>query len=64
MTVRTVLIDTNVFTAILRPESPLTSKYAKYLVGARMAITAQTVMEARYGALNGCWGRRRIEELK
>jgi predicted nucleic acid-binding protein len=47
----TVLVDTNVFTARLRPRSPLNVQYSKHLVGQRLAVAPQTVAEARDGAL-------------
>ncbi|MGH9268579.1 MAG: hypothetical protein ACRD0D_10440, partial [Acidimicrobiales bacterium] len=59
----TVLVDTNVFTARLRPRSPLHAQYAKHLVGQRLAIAPQTVAEAGYGALRARWGAPRLGEL-
>lgn len=58
-----VLVDTNVFTAWLRGRSPLTSQYAKHLLGRPLAVSPQTVAEARYGALKAGWGPRRLSEL-
>jgi predicted nucleic acid-binding protein len=58
-----VLVDTNVFTARLRERSPLASRYAKHLVGRRLAVSPQTVAEARYGALKGGWGAARLDKL-
>jgi predicted nucleic acid-binding protein len=60
---RTVLVDTNVFTARLRERSPLAGRYAKHLFGQRIALAAQTVAEARYGALKAKWGPPRMEQL-
>lgn len=54
--ISTVLLDTNVFTARLRENSPLASSYAKHLFGQRIAIAPQIVAEARYGALSAGWG--------
>jgi predicted nucleic acid-binding protein len=44
---RTVLVDTNVFTARLRDGSPLAVKYAKHVYRHRVAIAPQTVAEVR-----------------
>lgn len=52
----TVLLDTNVFSAWLRPHSTLIPRYAKHVFGHRVAIAFQTVAEVRYGATAG-WGR-------
>lgn len=58
-----VLLDTNVFTARLREQSPLASAYAKHLFGQRLLVTPQTVAEARYGALKASWGPVRMRRL-
>ena len=47
----TVLVDTNVFTARLQKRPQLAAQYAKHVFGQRVAVTPQTVAEARYGAL-------------
>ncbi len=59
----TVLVDTNVFTAPLRDDRPLQAQYRKHTFGQRIAVAPQTVAEARYGALVGGWGARRLNEL-
>lgn len=59
----TVLVDTNVFTAPLRKGRPLEARYAKHTVGRVIVVAPQTVAEARYGALVGGWGQRRLDEL-
>jgi predicted nucleic acid-binding protein len=59
----TVLVDTNVFTARLRPGSPLLLLYSKHLVGQRLAVAPQTVAEARYGAFVAGWGGPRLAKL-
>lgn len=59
----TVLVDTNVFTARLRPRSPLNVQYSKHLVGQRLALAPQTVAEARYDALKAGWGAPRLGRL-
>ena len=60
----TVVVDTNVFTAPLRKGRPLEARYAKHTVGRQIAVTPQTVAEARYGALVAGWGARRLNELE
>jgi hypothetical protein len=59
----TVLVDTNVFTARLQKRPQLAARYAKHVFGQRVAVSPQTVAEARYGALKSAWGPRRIREL-
>lgn len=58
-----VVVDTNVVAARLRRDSSMVAQYAKHLVGKLIAVSPQTVAEARYGALKSCWGPRRITEL-
>lgn len=60
----TVVVDTNVFTAPLRKGRPLEARYAKHTLGRLIAVTPQTVAEARYGALTAGWGPRRLGELE
>ncbi len=43
MSVATVLLDTNVLTAWLRPNSTLLPLYGKHVFGRRIAIAQQTV---------------------
>jgi predicted nucleic acid-binding protein len=58
-------VDTNVFTAWLRgSRSPLAVQYTKHLVGKQLAVSPQTVAEARYGALKAGWGPRRLREVE
>jgi predicted nucleic acid-binding protein len=60
-----VVVDTNVFTAWLRGSgSPLALQYANQLVGQQVAVSPQTVAEARYGALKAGWGPRRLREVE
>ncbi len=59
----TVVVDTNVFTARLRKDRPLEAQYARHTFGRQVAVAPQTVAEARYGALKGTWGVRRLNEL-
>ena len=63
MTVTTVLLDTNVFTAWLRPRSALLPLYGKHVFGRRIAIAQQTVAEVRYGAVAAGWGERRLDAV-
>lgn len=58
------VVDTNVFTAILRTRSPLAAAYTKHLRGRVLAVTYETVAEARYGALRGGWGQARVDRLE
>ena len=58
-----VLVDTNVFTAPLRNDRSLAVQYARHSFGRRIAVSPQTVAEARYGALRSGWGTRRLSEL-
>jgi predicted nucleic acid-binding protein len=60
----TVLLDTNVFSAWLRPHSTLIPRYAKHVFGNRVAIAFQTVAEVRYGAITAGWGEKRIEAVE
>jgi predicted nucleic acid-binding protein len=60
----TVLLDTNVFTAWLKPRSTLIPLYGKHVFGRRIAITQQTVAEARYGAVVAGWGEKRLDNLE
>ena len=56
MTPKAVLLDTNVFTAWLKPRSTLVPLYGRHVFGRRIAIAQQTVAEARYGAVVAGWG--------
>jgi predicted nucleic acid-binding protein len=62
--VSTVLLDTNVFTAWLKPRSTLVPLYGRHVFGRRVAIAQQTVAEARYGAVVAGWGDKRVESLE
>jgi DNA-binding CsgD family transcriptional regulator len=56
----TIVLDTNVFTARLRPRSPLSGLYDKHILGRCIAAAAQTVAEARFGGLAAGWGPQRM----
>lgn len=60
----TVLLDTNVFTAWLKPRSTLVPLYGKHVFGRRIAIAQQTLAEARYGAVVAGWGDKRLDNLE
>jgi len=62
--VGTVLLDTNVFTAWLKPRSSLVPLYGKHVFGRRVAVASQTVAEARYGALIAGWGDKRLDSME
>ncbi|MFI7063069.1 PIN domain-containing protein [Kribbella sp. NPDC050124] len=64
MTIGTVLLDTNVFTAWLKPRSTLVPLYGKHVFGRRIAVAPQTVAEARYGAIVANWGEKRLDNLE
>ena len=46
------------FTARLQKRPQLAAQYAKHVFGQRVAVSPQTVAEARYGALKSAWGPR------
>ena len=65
MTIRRIVVDTNVWGAQLDERSePIRHRYARHLVGAAPAIAAQTVVELRFGALRSNWGQRRLDQLE
>jgi predicted nucleic acid-binding protein len=47
-----------------RSGSPLALQYANHLVGQQVAVSPQTVAEARYGALKAGWGPRRLRDVE
>jgi hypothetical protein len=58
------VVDTNVWTALLRPRSALATAYARHLDGRSLAVAYPTVVEARYGALRAGWGEARQAALQ
>ena len=59
-----VVVDTDVYSARLIPDSTLARGYEPLLVGRAEFVSFQTVAEVRYGALLRGWGdtrRRRME---
>ncbi|MFZ1489078.1 MAG: PIN domain-containing protein [Ilumatobacteraceae bacterium] len=59
-----VVVDTDVFSARLIPDSLLARRYEALLVGRVELISFQTVAELRYGALLRGWGTIRISRLE
>jgi tRNA(fMet)-specific endonuclease VapC len=58
-----VVIDTDVYSARLTPDSPLAQRYESVLVGRAAFLSFQTVAELRYGALLRRWGSARLKRL-
>jgi predicted nucleic acid-binding protein len=61
---RPVVVDTDVYSARLIPDSTLARRYEPLLVRRAEFVSFQTVAEVRYGALLRGWGdarRRRME---
>ncbi len=61
---RAAIVDTNVFTAILRTRSPLAVAHTTHLRGRVVTVTYETIAEARYGALRGGWGQAPADRLE
>lgn len=59
------VVDTMVFSAIIAPHpTPNSERYRGIIGGSPVALSFQTVMELRFGALRANWGelrRRRLE---
>lgn len=60
---RPVVVDTDVYSARLLPDSPVALRYEPLLVGRREVLSFQTVAELRYGALLRGWGTARLRRL-
>jgi len=58
-----VVVDTDVYSARLLPDSPLAVGYEPLLVGRLEVLSFQTVAELRYGALLRGWGTARLRRL-
>lgn len=58
-----VVVDTNVFSAVLSKQA-LARRYDQHLSGRRLVISFQTVAEMRYGALRAGWGRDRVNAME
>ncbi len=59
-----VVVDTDVFSASLTPNSSLARRYDSLLVGRPAFLSFQTVAELRYGALLRGWGGARVRRLE
>lgn len=59
-----VVVDTDVFSARLIPDSLLARRYEPLLVGRVEFVSFQTVAELRYGALLRGWGATRVSRLE
>ncbi len=59
-----VVVDTDVYSASLTPESSLAQLYNPLLVGRPAFLSFQTVAELRYGALLRGWGSSRLRRLE
>ena len=59
-----VVVDTDVYSARLLPDSPLARRYEPLLVGRSEFLSFQTVAELRYGALLRGWGSTRTRRLE
>jgi predicted nucleic acid-binding protein len=59
-----VVVDTDVYSARLLPDSPLARRYEPLLLGRAEFLSFQTVAELRYGALLRGWGKPRLQRLE
>lgn len=59
-----VVVDTDVFSARLIPDSALALRYEPLLLGRVEFISFQTVAEVRYGALLRGWGAARLRRME
>lgn len=59
-----VVIDTDVFGAVLVPDSALAARYEPLIVGRPAFISFQTAAELRYGAMLRGWGTARMLKLE
>jgi len=59
-----VVVDTDVFSARLIPDSALARRYEPLLLGRVEFISFQTVAEVRYGALLRGWGATRLRRME
>ena len=58
------MVDTDVFSARLVPDSPLARRYEPLLVGRIEFVSFQTVAEVRYGAQLRGWGDTRLARME
>jgi predicted nucleic acid-binding protein len=59
-----VVVDTDVYSARLIPDSTLAGRYEPLLVGRAEFVSFQTVAEVRYGALLRGWGDARLRRME
>lgn len=59
-----VVVDTDVYSARLLPNSALARRYEPLLAGRIEFVSFQTVAEVRYGALLGGWGTARLRRME
>ncbi len=59
-----MVVDTDVYSARLIPDSPLAQLYEPILIGRAAFLSFQTVAELRYGALLRGWGSTRLRHLE
>lgn len=59
-----VVVDTDVYSARLIPNSALALRYEPLLLGRVEFISFQTVAELRYGALLRGWGNTRLRRME
>lgn len=59
-----VVIDTDVYSARLIPNSALALRYEPLLLGRAEFVSFQTVAEVRYGALLRGWGGPRLRRME
>ena len=59
-----LLVDTDVFSYLIRPGDPRGDLYRPHLQGATVAICLITIGELLFGAFRRSWGKPRIEVLR
>lgn len=59
-----VVVDTDVYSARLIPNSTLARRYEPLLVGRVEVVSFQTVAEVRYGAMLRGWGDMRLRVME
>jgi tRNA(fMet)-specific endonuclease VapC len=59
-----VVVDTDVYSARLIPNSALARRYEPLLLGRAEFVSFQTVAEVRYGALLRGWGDARLRRME
>lgn len=59
-----VLLDTNVFSYLLKPGDPRADLYRPHVTGKTPAVSFVTVGELYAGALRRSWGQKKISELE